>query len=268
MRGLTRSAALARPRDGLTTGMHSDARTGANGRPPDAFDFDHIEIADLSRHFGRRKAVSRVSLSLRAGDILGLLGPNGAGKSTLLGMLSTLVAPTLGRITYGGVSAAAGGARVRGRIGVLAHELHLYPDLTARRNLEFFARLHGLADHGMVSAALESAGLADRGDDLVASFSRGMRQRLALERALLHAPRLVLLDEPFTGLDDRAVRIVADRLRSVAAKGAIVVLATHDLDVADGLITRMAVVRGGRLLSDTVASAGVRQQYRSLVESA
>lgn len=239
-----------------------------DAHPSATFDFDHIEITDLSRHFGRRKAVARVTLSLRAGDILGLLGPNGAGKSTLLGMLATLVAPTSGSIAYGGVSAAEGGAQVRGRIGVLAHELHLYPELTARQNLMFFADLYGLNTEPLVSEALESAGLGERGDDPVASFSRGMRQRLALERALLHAPRLVLLDEPFTGLDDKAVRIVADRLRRVAAAGAIIVLATHDLDVADGLITRMAVVRSGRLLSDGVASAGVRQQYRAWVESA
>lgn len=212
--------------------------------------------------------MSKVSLSLRAGDILGLLGPNGAGKSTLLGMLATLVIPTTGTVTYGGVSAADGGAPLRGRIGVLAHELHLYPELTARQNLAFFASLHRLPAGDLVVTALESAGLADRGDDPVSSFSRGMRQRLALERALLHRPRLVLLDEPFTGLDDRAVQIVADRLRRIASDGAIVVLATHDLDVADGLITRMAVVRGGRLLSDGVAGAGIRQQYRALVESA
>lgn len=232
------------------------------------FDFDRVELNELSRHFGRRKAVSRVSLSLHSGDILGLLGPNGAGKSTLLGMLATLVAPTSGTVTYGGATVTSGGAQVRGRIGVLAHELHLYPELTARQNLEFFAQLHGLSERTLVSTALESAGLADRGDDQVASFSRGMRQRLALERALLHRPRLVLLDEPFTGLDDRAVRIVAGRLTRLAADGAIVVLATHDLDVADGLITRMAVVRSGRLLSDVAASAGIRQQYRALVESA
>jgi len=238
------------------------------GRTAVTFDFDHIEISDLSRHFGRRKAVARVSLTLRSGDILGLLGPNGAGKSTLLGMMATLVAPTSGTVTYGGVAAADRGQDIRGRIGVLAHELHLYPELTARQNLTFFAQLHGLHDATLVTAALDSAGLGDRGEDQVLSFSRGMRQRLALERALLHRPRLVLLDEPFTGLDDRAVRIVAERLKRIAADGAIVVLATHDLDVADGLITRMAVVRGGRLLSDAVASTGIRQQYRSLVESA
>jgi ABC-type multidrug transport system ATPase subunit len=233
-----------------------------------SFDFDRVQLTDISRHFGRRKAVSRVTLSLRAGDILGLLGPNGAGKSTLLGMLATLVVPTTGSIRYGDATAADGGAQIRGRIGVLAHELHLYPELTARQNLDFFARLHGLTDGGLVSAALESAGLGDRGEDQVASFSRGMRQRLALERALLHNPRLVLLDEPFTGLDDRAVRIVSDRIRSIAAAGAIIVMATHDLDVADGLITRMAVVRSGRLLSDVGATGGIRQQYRALVESA
>jgi len=232
------------------------------------FDFDRIDITDLSRHFGRRKAVSRVSLSLKAGDIVGLLGPNGAGKSTLLGMIATLVAPTSGTVTYGGFSSKDRGEAIRGRIGVLAHELHLYPELTARQNLEFFASLYGLSDSSIVSAALESAGLADRGEDQVASFSRGMRQRLALERALLHRPRLVLLDEPFTGLDDRAVRIVADQLRQLASRGAIVVLATHDLEVADGLITRMAVVRGGRLLKEDVATTGIRQQYRALVESA
>jgi ABC-2 type transport system ATP-binding protein/heme exporter protein A len=139
--------------------------------------------------------------------------------------------------------------------------------LTARQNLTFFAQLHGLEATALVPAALDAAGLSDRGDDPVSAFSRGMRQRLALERALLHQPRLVLLDEPFTGLDDRAVRIVAERLRRLAADGAIVLLATHDLDLADGLITRMAIVRGGRMLADTPIVSGVRQQYRSVVES-
>ena len=116
--------------------------------------------------------------------------------------------------------------------------------------------------------ALAGADLSDRGDDPISAFSRGMRQRLALERALLHAPTLVLLDEPFTGLDDRAVGLVRDRLKTLAASGAMVVLATHDLDLADSLITRMAVLRNGRLLSDAAAGAGTRQQYRSLVGQA
>jgi heme exporter protein A len=227
--------------------------------------FNDVRLVDVSRHFGRRRAVSHVSLDARSGDILGLLGPNGAGKSTLIGMLATLVAPTSGTVSYGGQPARALGASLRGRIGLLAHELYLYPELTARQNLQFFASLYGLDAATAVPAALESAGLADRADDEVAAFSRGMRQRLALERALLHQPRLVLMDEPFTGLDDAATEIVRRRLQALTAAGAIVVLATHDLDLADGLVTRVAVVSGGRLVADEPATSGLRARYRSLV---
>jgi ABC-type multidrug transport system ATPase subunit len=228
-------------------------------------DFDCIELVDLSRRFGRRRAVSKVTLTARQGDILGLLGPNGAGKSTLLGMLATLVAPTSGTLRFGEVP---DGAALRRRIGVLAHELHLYPELSARQNLDFFARLYGLDAAVVVPPALVAAGLIERADDDVAAFSRGMRQRLALERALLHQPRLLLLDEPFTGLDDRAVTVVADRLRGLAAAGAIVVVATHDLDVADGLVTRVAIIREGKLLVDEPAGTGLRARYRSLIGGA
>jgi ABC-2 type transport system ATP-binding protein len=228
-------------------------------------DFDRVDLTEVSRHFGRRRAVARVTLSVRAGDILGLLGPNGAGKSTLLGLLATLVAPSSGTIRYGAHQARTEEGSVRGRVGLLAHELHLYPELTARQNLEFFAALHGLDARTSVPTALESAGLSDRADDEVAGFSRGMRQRLALERALLHRPRLVLMDEPFTGLDDRAVGVVSERLRAIATGGALVVLATHDLDLADGLVTRVAIIRDGRLLCDEPAQPGLRQRYRSRV---
>lgn len=228
-------------------------------------DFDSVSLAEVSRHFGRRRAVSKVSLTANAGEVVGLLGPNGAGKSTLIGMLATLVAPTAGVVRYGGQSAREAGAGIRARIGLLAHELHLYPELTARQNLEFFAQLHGVDPAVVVGPALESAGLAERGPDDVSGFSRGMRQRLALERALLHSPRLVLLDEPFTGLDDRAVGIVSERLRSLAAAGAIVMLATHDLDLADGLVTRVVVIRDGKLITDEPGGTGLRARYRTLV---
>jgi heme exporter protein A len=230
-----------------------------------SLDFERVELADVSRHFGRRRAVSRVSLNIQTGEILGLLGPNGAGKSTIIGILATLVAPSTGRVRYGELSASEAGPALRGRIGLLAHELHLYPELSARQNLRFFAELYGLDARAPVDEALESAGLADRSDDAVSTFSRGMRQRLALERSLLHAPRLVLLDEPFTGLDDRAVGLISDRLRRLAAGGAIVLLATHDLDLADGLVTRVALIRDGRLLLDEPASPGLRARYRSRI---
>jgi len=234
-------------------------------------DFDSVRLTDVSRHFGRRRALSKLSLTLNAGDIVGLLGPNGAGKSTLIGVLATLVTASGGDVRYGRRTAREGGSELRQRIGLLAHELHLYAELTARQNLAFFASLYGVeADNPhrfeeAIDAALERAGLTDRAGDQVLSFSRGMRQRLGLERALLHHPRLVLLDEPFTGLDDRSVGTVSTRLRQLAAGGAIVLLATHDLDLADGLVTRVALMRDGRLLSDEPAATGLRARYRSVV---
>jgi heme ABC exporter ATP-binding subunit CcmA len=228
-------------------------------------EFDEVRLVDVSRHFGRRRAVSQISLTARSGDILGLLGPNGAGKSTLIGMLATLVAPTSGSVTYGGQPARALGGPLRRAIGLLAHELHLYPELSARQNLAFFAQLYGLDARDTVDRALTAAGLSDRADEAVSGFSRGMRQRLALERALLHEPRLVLMDEPFTGLDDAAAQLITDRLQRLASRGAIVVMATHDLDLADGLISRVAIVRGGRLLEDEPAGQGLRARYRALI---
>jgi heme exporter protein A len=232
------------------------------------FDFDTVQLDDVSRHFGRRRALSRISLTARSGEIVGLLGPNGAGKSTLIGVLATLATPTSGEVRYGDQPAHVLGAALRSRIGLLAHELHLYPELSARQNLSFFAELYGIDPRGRVDTALEAAGLLERADEAVAGFSRGMRQRLALERALMHQPRLVLFDEPFTGLDDRSVGVVSDRLRRLAAGGAIVVLATHDLDLADGLVTRVALIRDGRLLSDEPASTGLRARYRALIGAA
>ena len=228
-------------------------------------DFDSVQVLGVSRHFGRRRALANISLTARSGDIVGLLGPNGAGKSTLITMLATLAAPSKGEIRYGNEPARRLGPALRTRIGLLAHELHLYPELSARQNLTFFAELYGLDPRVLVDEALESAGLRDRADEAVSGFSRGMRQRLALERSLLHAPRLVLFDEPFTGLDDGAVGLISDRLRRLAAGGAIVMLATHDLDLADGLVTRVALIRDGRLVSDEPSSPGLRARYRSLI---
>jgi heme exporter protein A len=233
-----------------------------------SLDFDSVRAVDVSRHFGRRRALSRINLTLRSGEIVGLLGPNGAGKSTLISVLATLGRPTSGEVRYGERLAVELGPALRHRLGLLAHELFLYPELSARQNLTFFAQLYGLEPGELVEAALERAGLSERADDEVSGFSRGMRQRLALERALLHQPRLVLFDEPFTGLDDRAVSVVSDRLRSLAAAGAIVVVATHDLDLADGLVTRIALIREGRLLADEPAASGLRARYRGVVGGA
>jgi ABC-type multidrug transport system ATPase subunit len=234
-----------------------------------SFDFDRLVVDEVSRNFGRRRALTRVSLTCVGGEIVGLLGPNGAGKSTLLAILSTLLAPSSGVVRYGTADARTAGPSLRARLGLLGHDLYLYPELTARENLEFFARLYGLAGpRDRVSQALARAGLAERADDMVSGFSRGMRQRLALERALLHTPRLLLLDEPFTGLDDASGQALVARLRGLRREGAIVVVATHDLDLAEGLLDKVAVLRDGRLLQVSDSTASLRDRYRETIRAA
>ena len=229
-------------------------------------DFDHLAVEDVSRHFGRRRAVSRVSFHAGRGAILGLLGPNGAGKSTMLAMLATLLKPTAGAIKYGTVDPLVDGASLRARIGVLGHDLFLYPELTAHENLAFFAALYQTPDAAQAAtAALEQAGLADRAGDPVSSFSRGMRQRVALERALIHGPRLALLDEPFTGLDDASAAALVTRLRALRASGAIVVLATHDLDLAEGLLDQAVFLRDGRVVETMARPEALRSTYRGVM---
>jgi heme ABC exporter ATP-binding subunit CcmA len=231
-------------------------------------DFDEVRATNLTRIYGRRRALAAVSFTAARGDILALVGPNGAGKSTLLGILSTLQAPSAGEVTYGRVTAHEAGAALRQQVGWLGHDLQLYPELTARENLTFFGRLQGISSlSARVEAALLAARLDDRADDLVGSFSRGMRQRLALERSLLHRPRLLLLDEPFTGLDSTSSSALAGRLVAAASDGHIVIIATHDVADADAIVTRALVLDEGRLLT-TVAGDGWRAAARAALAGA
>jgi heme ABC exporter ATP-binding subunit CcmA len=211
-------------------------------------DFTELRLDDVSRVFGRRRALHRVSLSAAAGTVTALLGHNGAGKSTLLSIAATLLRPTSGTVHYGTIGAEAGGKALRARIGLLGHDLYIYQELTAAENLRFFARVYAIDRiEARVDAALERAGLVDRRDDVVAGFSRGMRQRLALERALIHEPRLLLLDEPFTGLDEAARAALRARLRAARDAGAIVILTTHDTAAIEGLTDTAVSLVDGRL---------------------
>jgi len=229
-------------------------------------DFDQLAVEDVSRHFGRRRALSHITFTAARGGILGLLGPNGAGKSTMLAMLATLLKPTTGVIRYGTVDPGSHAPALRARIGILGHDLFLYPELTARENLAFFAGLYHSADAPRdAREALGRAGLADRADDPVSSFSRGMRQRVALERALIHQPRLALLDEPFTGLDDASAAALVARLRALRDGGAIVILATHDLDLAEGLLDQAVFLRDGRMVEAVARPEALRSTYRSVM---
>jgi ABC-type multidrug transport system ATPase subunit len=225
-------------------------------------DFTSLSFADVSRSYGRRWALSRVSLRCEAGEVVGILGPNGAGKSTLLAIAAGLLSPSTGRVHYGDLDARPG-APLRQCIGLVGHDLYLYPELTAAENLTFYARLHGIGDVGArVDRALERAQLTARRADQVLGFSRGMRQRLTLERALLHAPRLVLLDEPFTGLDDASALSLVARLEDLRARGCIVLIATHDLEIVDGLLTRAVMLREGKLTALPPLGGSLRERYR------
>ena len=228
---------------------------------------DRLSVEDVARYYGRRKALAQITFTCESGEIVGLLGPNGAGKSTLLNILATLLSPSKGRVDYGAVP-ARDGAAIRARIGMLGHDLFLYPELTARENLVFFAHLYGLPSvSAVVDKALDRAGLADRGDDLVSGFSRGMRQRVALERALLHEPRFILLDEPFTGLDQASTAALVERLRDRQRAGCIIVLATHDLDVADGVLTRAVYLKNGRMVGMDTETGDLASRYRRVIQS-
>ena len=230
-------------------------------------DFLDLSIRELSRNYGRRRALSRISLECRAGEIVGLLGPNGAGKSTLLSVISTLAAPSSGEVLYGGRTAKQIGPPVRSRIGVLSHDLHLYSELTALENLVFFGRLYGIGSPETTAAeALRRARLDDRANDGVSGFSRGMRQRLALERARLHGPRLLLLDEPFTGLDDASTLALVDRLRELRSSGCMMLVATHDLDVGEAVLDRAVILHDGRLIAMEPDVRGLRKRYQDRLQ--
>ena len=208
-------------------------------------DFTSLRFHEVSQVFGRRRALNRVSLVAAAGTVTALLGHNGAGKSTLLSIAATLLRPTSGTVAYGDTSAEAGGASLRARIGMLGHDLYLYQELTAAENLRFTCALHGI-DPSLVPSALERVGLAGTADERVGGFSQGMRQRLAIARTMLRQAELLLLDEPYAGLDGHAREVVDEAVLAARDTGRTVVLATHEATRAD-LATRTVLIEAGRL---------------------
>ena len=223
-------------------------------------DFRSLTFTDVSRHFGRRRVLNKISFRCDAGEIVALLGANGAGKSTLLAIAATLLAPSAGVVQYGDATCGSEPSFVRVSASLVTTSSSI---LSCRRSKTLRSSLvptRCVTSIGPVKVALERAGLDER-DDPAGRFSRGMRQRLALERALLHDPRLVLLDEPFTGLDDAATMALRARLADLKAAGCIVLLATHDLETIDGVADRAILLRGGRLIS---IDDGARVVARSL----
>ncbi len=225
-----------------------------------------LEVSGLKKDYGGPPVLRSVSFSLDRGEGLILLGPNGAGKSTLLRILAGIHRAGGGVIKINGARASFRDGDVRRQVGFVSHETFLYDALTARENLLFFGRLYGVTEKGEIARALEEVGLSRFADRPVGGFSRGMAQRLTLARARLHRPPLLLLDEPFTGLDPVAAADLENTLRAFRSVGGAFVMATHDLAHVVGTGSRLLVLRKGQIVHaedlSRLDAAGLEQVYR------
>jgi heme exporter protein A len=227
-----------------------------------------LRVEKLRKSYGRHRALVDVSVEFEPGRVSAIVGPNGAGKTTLLGILSTLSRPTRGRVFLGDQPLDG---EARRAIGYVGHEPGVYPDLSARQNLGLFASLYGLPNAGQrVSTMLERVDLAQVRDDLPArAYSRGMLQRLALARALLHEPEILLFDEPSSALDPSGVRWLVSELAREREAGRLVILVTHDLEAAASVAGHLIVLRRGRVALDRSQPAGfAASEVRALYEEA
>ncbi len=209
---------------------------------------ERLTLACVGKTFGRHRALIDISLTFDPGEVAVVLGPNGAGKTTLLGVLSTLVAPSTGTLTFG-AEALSRNSPLRAKIGWVGHEPGIYGDLTASENLETFAALYAVRAN--VAELLDRVGLSEvRREVPVRTFSRGMQQRLALARALLHGPQILLFDEPGSALDPAGVAWLTTQIARERAAGRLVIVVTHDLSAAATLASHLVILRRGRVVFD------------------
>jgi len=228
-----------------------------------------IEVNDLHFSYGALPVLRGLSFQAERGSVFGIFGPNGAGKTTLLKILAGLLRPHRGAVSVEGIDAAQARTSLRRLIGVISHQPYLYPQLTALENLEFYGRMYGLDDpRAEARRMLEEMGLAAVMGLEVAACSRGTQQRLAIARALLHRPRVLLLDEPFTGLDHHARERLAALLSTLRNGERTVVMTTHDIDEGLSLSDRVAVLVRGRLALETRASEFERSSFLARYQEA
>ncbi len=209
-----------------------------------------ITVRKLVKRFGPKVVLRGLDFEVESGEFVALLGPNGAGKTTFLRILASLSRPTMGQVRIAGYALPHQAAAVRQRLGVVSHMPLLYGDLTAEENLRFYGRMYGIPEmENRIREVLEMVGLYARRRDLVRTFSRGMQQRLAIGRAVLHDPEVMLFDEPHTGLDQDASEMLDTVLREVAARGRTVVMTSHDLARTADLASRFDVLSHGKIVA-------------------
>lgn len=223
-----------------------------------------ISVRDLTFSYGERKAVAGVDFDVAAGEILGLLGPNGAGKSTTIKMIIGQLRPDAGTITVLGHNMPQQRDRIQARMGVCSEEKNLYLNMTGAENLRFFAKLFGIKRPD-IDSLLERVNLLDRKNERVSSYSKGMRQRLMMARALINTPDIIVLDEPTDGLDPVSSIAIRGVIRQEADRGAAVILTTHDMHEADTLSDRVAFIDLGQILTvDTPESLKLQYGQRTV----
>ena len=225
-----------------------------------------LSCRSVSRIYGDNYALVDVNTELCTGRVKALLGPNGAGKSTLLGLCSSRISASEGTVLFQGVSIEKSQAAFRRSLGIVSHQIMLYRELTGFENLEFFSSISGGPTQvKMIEAHLDRVGLTWAKDRRVDEYSRGMQQRLTVARALIHSPRLLLMDEPFTGLDQAGVALVTTLIDEAKARGAAVLVSSHDLSTLTELADDVLILKQGRVYFDGAAENDVSHQYNRVI---